>query len=164
MREYSLRVQLKRITLAVAVILLGPIVWKNVARLCYTLSCIIGIICIYVFYDIYMRWSQSFAWFATAEEHLQHSEDMLAFPKLPLWKCTEPGCQVTPPLYSCHHIVKLMFHFSEKGYEEELKQARVQWHPDKFTRCGEHVRKEIMEAVEEFAKILNGLWDDLDET
>lgn len=110
-----------------------------------------------------LRYSQSGAWFAKAQKLLKHKESMMAFPILPPWKCKEQGCQMTPPLHSCRHLVKSMFELSDKGYEKELKQARVQWHPDKFTRCGEQVKGEIMEAVEEFAKILNGLWDELDE-
>ncbi|KAI4147731.1 MAG: hypothetical protein LQ340_005417 [Diploschistes diacapsis] len=112
-----------------------------------------------------LRYTQCKDWLHRADDALRNKDLMMEFPAFPRWDCPltlneRYPCSPSPRLGTCRHRVKALYSV-EAELEKALKHTRKKWHPDKFMRCPEGTREDLIASVTEFFQILESLYEEI---
>lgn len=97
-------------------------------------------------------------WFAECGSLLSHRETMTRFPEPPAWPCPS-NCQTNLILKACPHTIARLYRASGADLRQTLKEEKKKWHPDRFQRCPEPWRQEMVAKAQEMFKIIGILMD-----
>ena len=80
---------------------------------------------------------------------------MHTFPEPPIESCTKVSCQTEKGrfLKACRCNIGSAF-----SRVDDLKNERLRWHPDRFSRCPEQSRTLFRKAADEVFVIIDAIW------